>query len=536
MRLRKLAPIVLLAALILAGCPNPPGGGDHTAPTALASLEQDSFLTIAEPILITFSEPMDTGSLLLGGDMAAESDGGTWTGTDVLTVAPAASWSAGAERTLTISARDLAGNLAPILTLALQVVEVYLHVSDDGSDTNDGCADHPMLSVQGAISRADTFYSTALIKVAGGEYEFDSNVASPGDGAVVLVEGICLRGGYDPADWSEWDPVAHETVLRDTNLDSTGSSAISAVNRAVYAPVGITSATRVEGFTLIGGGGDFNTVFWLAGSPIVRGNFIQAGVCPGHTAAGESSRGIICTNDGTPRIEGNSITGGSGGHHAYAVEMLDAHPNVVGNVLYGGAGYSSSWGISIQQDSEPLIADNLIHSGDATGMAFAIGCTTNADARIFNNTIYAIHRCLTIFSSAPDIRNNILMVFAGGCGIAEENVCSPRVENNLFSGCTVLYRDDNATDVLSLDGAVVTTAADPDLTLAGLGNVSGDPALADADGLDDNLATMMDNDWHLTAATALSVARGGQDLSAFFTDDRDGITRTVPWSMGAYER
>jgi len=350
------------------------------------------------------------------------------------------------------------------------------------------------------------------------------------------VDGSCRRGGYEPAAWSEWDPGAHETVLRDTNLDSTGSSAISSVNRVGYAPIGITAATRVEGFTLIGGGGDFNTVFWLAGAPIVRGNSIQAGVCPNHTAAGESSRGIVCTHDGTPRIEGNSITGGSGGHHAYAIEMSDAHPNVVGNVLYGGAGYSSSWGISIQQDSEPLIADNLIHSGDATGMAFAIGCTLNANAHIYNNTIYAIHRCLTIFSSAPDIRNNIFMVFAGGCGIAEENICAPRVENNLFSGCTVLYRDDNATDVLSLDGAIVTTAADPDLTLAGLGNVSGDPALADADGLDDNLATMMDNDWHLTAATALSVARGGQDLSAFFTDDRDGILRTVPWSMGAYER
>ncbi len=416
------------------------------------------------------------------------------------------------------------------------MVEGFLHVRDDGSDLGDGSPGLPLLTVHEAISRADGMFSSALIKVAGGQYEFDSNTAAPGDGAIVLVEGISLRGGYNPSDWGDWDPVAYESKLQDTNLDSTGSSGIINVNRTVYAPVGVTAATRVEGLTVIGSGGDFTAVFWLAGSPIVRGNQIQGGVCPSQTALGETSRGIVCTNDSTPRIVSNRIIGGSGGHHAYAIENIDAHPHILRNVLFGGTALSSSFGILSENDSEPLIANNLLHSGEGAGMAFAICCTLNAKAKIYNNTIYAIHRGISMFSSAPDIRNNIFLLYAGGSGICEENGCEPRVENNLFHGCTVLYRDDNTTDVTSLGGAVVTTAAEPDVTLAGLGNVAADPALADADGPDDDIDTMMDNDWHLTPATATAVTQGGQDLSSAFTDDYDGLDRTVPWSIGAHER
>ena len=57
----------------------------------------------------------------------------------------------------------------------------------------------------------------------------------------------------------------------------------------------------------------------------------------------------------------------------------------------------------------------------------------------------------------------------------------------------------------------------------------------DIDGADNDINTMDDNDWHLKVPTIFEVYEGGLDLSAFFTTDKDGETRTPLWSMGCYE-
>ncbi len=67
------------------------------------------------------------------------------------------------------------------------------------------------------------------------------------------------------------------------------------------------------------------------------------------------------------------------------------------------------------------------------------------------------------------------------------------------------------------------------------GNVSVDPVFVDIDGADDDITTMDDNDWHLTGSTTTDISTGGLNLSADFTTDKDGVTRTDPWSMGCYE-
>ena len=53
--------------------------------------------------------------------------------------------------------------------------------------------------------------------------------------------------------------------------------------------------------------------------------------------------------------------------------------------------------------------------------------------------------------------------------------------------------------------------------------------------------TLADNDWHLSATATLNALTGGMDLSTYFTNDKDGFTRTddgggFGWSIGAYER
>jgi len=58
------------------------------------------------------------------------------------------------------------------------------------------------------------------------------------------------------------------------------------------------------------------------------------------------------------------------------------------------------------------------------------------------------------------------------------------------------------------------------------GNVSVDPEFENQEG----------GNYHLSVFTPVEVYESGLDLSDSFTTDRDGVTRTHPWSMGAYEK
>jgi hypothetical protein len=54
--------------------------------------------------------------------------------------------------------------------------------------------------------------------------------------------------------------------------------------------------------------------------------------------------------------------------------------------------------------------------------------------------------------------------------------------------------------------------------------------------VDLGFGTQADADWHLSVTSPASVKFGGLDLSVDFTTDKDGVERTAPWSIGAYEQ
>jgi hypothetical protein len=69
---------------------------------------------------------MNTASLVLGGTLADETDGGVWSTTtypdDTLTLTPTGdSWNGGATRTLTVNAQDVSGNQVPTINKTYQV-------------------------------------------------------------------------------------------------------------------------------------------------------------------------------------------------------------------------------------------------------------------------------------------------------------------------------------------------------------------------------------------------------------------------------
>jgi outer membrane protein assembly factor BamB len=82
-------------------------------------------------IVIFFSESMNPASLKLGGNMAAESDGGKWSArvniqNNTLTISPkpGTQWKLGSQRTLTIEATDIAPNPNRLETLSLKYTVV----------------------------------------------------------------------------------------------------------------------------------------------------------------------------------------------------------------------------------------------------------------------------------------------------------------------------------------------------------------------------------------------------------------------------
>ncbi len=97
--------------------------------------------------------------------------------------------------------------------------------------------------------------------------------------------------------------------------------------------------------------------------------------------------------------------------------------------------------------------------------------------------------------------------------------------NSVYNCATGLYRDrENVFDYMTLvasgnfsDGKGHTLT-----TPVGTGNVSADANL--------------DSGFNLTSGTPVSVSSGDGDFSSLFTTDFNGSTRTVPWSIGAFER
>ena len=93
----------------------PDAGADTTAPTLISASPTDgSLVENSDALVFVFDESLDEGSIVLGGSLAAESDGGalstTTVANDTVTVAPTSTWSGGFGRTLEVTVADAAGN------------------------------------------------------------------------------------------------------------------------------------------------------------------------------------------------------------------------------------------------------------------------------------------------------------------------------------------------------------------------------------------------------------------------------------------
>ena len=563
-----LLPITCLFLILqLAGCSSS-GSSDTTPPTVISQTPTTNLISQSQVFTLVFDESINTGSYSLGGTLASVSDGGVWSQTavmnDTLTISPQPSWPVDTERTLIINARDLAGNPLATQTLTLAVYNgtLYYVSTTAVDDSGDGLT--PATAKQTIMAAVNLASDPATVVVEAGTYA----VSNTGTVRITLKEGVSLYGGFNA---TFTDRSIGSSIITD---QSSATTALPNPNYAVLGDTGITAATLLDGFTILGAGSGSNLTAGLrmhnSAAPTVQHNTINGG------SGSTTSYAIYQDTGAAPLIQYNTLYGGNGGTNSIGVKSDSSSPVIMSNLIEGGSGGSSSTAIAGDSDVAMQIRANRIFGGSGTNNSAGISAVrgtytinnnlihagtgaqsrgvfnTEASTSVRNNTIYGGSGTTTAVgleytystpSGSFDIENNIILSpsFSGIC-IISTIVWAPF--NNDLLCSTALYRD-GVTDYLGLDGfGNLTTNADgsgAQLAPPGSGNVSIDPLLVDIDGPDNDIDTMADNDWHLSALTSTLISAGGLngiDLSWSFDTDFDGVTRPAsgnPWAMGAYE-
>jgi len=469
------------------------------------------------------------------------------------------------------------------------VADLVLYVSTTGSDADDGAT--PATAKQTITGAIDVATNGAEIRVAGGNYDITS--------AINVINGVVLKGGYS-ADFSMRNPAANVTTV--TNISN--SAAVNVV--FVFNDTNIDTATQVDGFTIDGGNSTTQSfgIDIIAGSPTIQNNVIKGGQGSGRTGIRIQGGSPVINNNviqdcalgvfitlGTVSpsitnnkimadtdtftaginatsltgstnilIEGNSIYGGDAtGINNYAIGIWTSAATTIirnnrvdaGSVSNPANGVTNAIRVS---GGTATIINNLIYGGH--GGKRSVGVEVYATANIFNNTIdggsgVTSSAVYNDFSPTTALINNIFMTTGGTNRYCFYENTDPPVElqNNNFFNCTSAHYYDNDGTCNAGTSCTITEIQNAVPAIA-YGNETFNPMFVDIDGVSNTSTNFADNDWHLTLAADAEILEGGQDLSAQFDEDFDGIVRTTGfgnisdlpantgadgWSMGAYE-
>lgn len=426
----------------------------------------------------------------------------------------------------------------------------------------DGVWNSPNCAIcAGGTITTDTIIDRFTIQGGGGE--FSSGIFA-GSGGAPTIQNNTINGGsgdkaYGIHNYNSSSPyIAGNTINGGSGRNSYG----------IYNDE--SSSPSIAGNTIDGSsGGSYSYGIYNGDNslPAIQNNTINGGSGGGH------SYGIYNDNTSSLTITDNIINGGRGGY-SYGIYSNNSLPNIFNNTIAGGSGGNFSYGIS-SRNSLPNIFNNTI--GGGSGGHYSCGIYNDfSSSTIYNNAIDGgsgdSSRAIYNGGSSPSIYNNTINGGIGGSysyGIYNRNATSPKIDNNIVftSGTGSNYciyeedaSDDPATfrnnDLFDCDTALyydfdddanytAIAAMETDLTNEGISNgdnISVDPEFVDIDGADDDINTMDDNDWRLTASTDASITTGGLDGTNegwSFTTDFDGVTRTgngaTGWSMGFSE-
>ena len=486
------------------------------------------------PISLTFDQSMDPGLAVISGDLGLpDAWQATWNSVtvpnDQLVLSPSPDWSVGFERALHLDARSAIG-IPLAMSIPYDVLDAagltYLFVNGQtGDDANSGLdAQAPKLTIRAAVEAAAP---PAAVLVACGDYPVDSD---PGVAThVELRDQVSLFAGFAPG-FAARNFYAPTRILDQSTVTLVNNAAVKAMNGSNVGP-----STVVDGFEIRGGGGTVCAAVRLDNvSPTLRRNVIQGGSC-------EYAYGLQVVNGSAPWIKENVIDGGVATQQATGVYAENSAMLLERNAIRGGTGGSHAMGVLAGSSLGDLIRNNRVFGGD--GATFCFGIHMEGMAVAENNTVdggqcptYSV--ALGYSQGESVIKNNILFTSGGNnrlCFWEDSGASNPAalLNNDLFDCPTALYVDfvpAGGTCPFWGNGNCLTDVAAvnalADMSTGASGNVSLDPAFADRAA----------GDWHLTPASPIEIREGGLDLSAEFSDDFDGLPRSVPWSMGAFEQ
>ena len=201
---------------------------DTSLVSAAVSPANGSSLATNQAIVVTFSKAMNTGTLVTGGTLTAESGTPAWSTTtrtnDTLTINPATTWSVGGARTLIIDASDTLGN--SLTTLNLTYDGGIIFVTTTGNDSDSGQKSAPLKTITAALAKT----GFPEVHVQGGTF----------NETVTMADGKTLKGSYDTG-WAAANVASTPTRIIGA---SSGSLIIQNNTQAVT-----VATVRVDGVT-----------------------------------------------------------------------------------------------------------------------------------------------------------------------------------------------------------------------------------------------------------------------------------------------
>ena len=421
-------------------------------------------------------------------------------------------------------------------------VDISYFVHPQGSDTEgDGSTSHPYRTISKAVSEADTGEGIA---VAAGTYS----------DAVVVTAAVSLYGGFSAESWNYRNPHPNPGPEYHTILSNPAGHALVIDGTADV----IGQDMIVEGFSI--DGGDRGVIITAASPAIrymdIRGDergveilndssplIFRCDIEGGTAALSDKSYGIYSFNS-VPILGLCEILGGSGNTSSTGMYIEGGYARVVNCGIFGGTSIASSEGVRVQ-DNDPFFANNVIIGGAGSSISTGIRIFQNSSPVIVNNTVdsgYGTNTAFGINMGDPcsgDIVNNII-VYDPNHGSAthillnEESANSNpnTIMNNNFYGSPYHWDFDGSFSFSNISGMEADLAAESVQTGA---NVDVLPTFAD----------WGNYNYALTNAAPPAITLGGYDLDFVGSFPRgnsnkpvdvEGRPRTVPWSIGPFER
>jgi len=327
-----------------------------------------------------------------------------------------------------------------------------------------------------------------------------------------------------------YDGTYTEQVTPNANLKPTAVYRLVMTAATGNAPVVTGSDVRTSGFYV-----DSINYVTITGFIIINttgsGIFLYAGtygILNNNTCYSNTSNGIRCQSANALVYSNTCYSNGVGIY--VSVSSVSIYGNTVYSntaqgiycynsatcIIYGNYSYSNTVGISCESGSGGhTVYNNICYSNSSDGIIF----WASDSGRLYNNTLYLNDLQLGGVSTNAIVKNNIISRTSGNCLYVRADSVTGFVSNNND------FHKAGSANVANYNGSTYSTLALYQAASSQDANsISADPLFVDSPSLGADYYKLQ---------RPSPCRRIGADLSGTFTTDYYGLTRRLPWHLGA---